>query len=190
MKPIDRFDPFNSRLCRNVRNALSEHFKTALEKKDLQPVHRIARHFLTAPQPTCVSDYIHNRLAAYESVVSELKEKDFADPVEIALVIWDRQLFFETHEFLEPHWMAATGDEKRFFQALIRAAGTYVHLEQGNLSAARRMAKKAIKGLTQGMARLAGHADPQRLLDKLNRLDPVPPVLAGTADPSAPSSER
>lgn len=188
MKPTDRFDPFNSRLCRNVRNALSEHFKTAVERKDLQPVQRIARYFLNVPQPTSVSDYIRNRLAAYESVLAELNRKDLADPVEIALVIWDRQLFFETHEFLEPHWMAATGDERRFFQALIRAAGTYVHLEQGNLTAAKRMAKKAVKGLTQGMARLAGHADPQRLLDKLNRLDPVPPMLAGTAIPSDPSS--
>jgi hypothetical protein len=181
MNPIDRFDPFNDRLCRNVRNALSESFKSAVEKRDLQPVCQVAHSFLNEGLPACVSDYLRQRLATYEKVLVEMASKRLADPLDIALVIWDRRLFFETHEYLEPYWMAATGDEKRLFQALIRAAGAYVHLEQGNLAAAKRIAGKAIDGLTHGRERLAAHADPQRLLDKLETLDPVPPTLSGTA---------
>lgn len=181
MNSIDRFDPFNNRLCRNVRNALSEAFVTAVEEKDLQPVGHIADSFLNEALPACVADYIHRRLATYETVLVVLDSKGLTDPLEIALAIWDGRLFFETHEYLEPHWMAAAGDEKRLFQALIRAAGTYVHLEQGNLAAARRIAGKAIQGISQGKDRLAVHTDPRRLLDKLKSLDPVPPTLSGTA---------
>jgi uncharacterized protein len=181
MNPIDRFDPFNDRLCRNVRNALSESFTSAVEKRDLRPVRRVAHLFLNEALPACVSAYIHRRLATYEEVLDALSSQRIADPLDIALVIWDRRLFFETHEYLESYWMAATGDEKRLFQALIRAAGAYVHLEQGNLAAAKRIAGKAIDGLTHGRDRLATHTDPQRLLNKLKTLDPVPPTLSGTA---------
>ena len=190
MHTNDRYDPFNNRLCRNVRNALSESFRSALEKKDLQPVHDVAQIFLDEPLPAYVSDYIHRRLSAYEKVLETLMSKHLANPLDIAMVIWDRQLFFETHEYLEPHWMAATGKKKRLLLALIRAAGVYVHLEQGNIGAARRIAEKAIEGLLQDKDRLTAHADPQRLLDKLKTLDPVPPTLYGTGGPPQSSIDR
>lgn len=181
MSPIERFDPFNDRLCRNVRNALSEAFKSAVEEKDLHPVGCVAQLFFDQTLPACVSDYIHQRVATYEAVLAELDAKAITDPLDIALVIWHRRLFFETHEFLEPYWLVASGDEKRLLQALIRAAGMYVHLEQGNLAAAKRIAAKAIDGLARGTDRLANHTDPQCLLEKLKTLDPVPPMPSGPA---------
>jgi hypothetical protein len=188
MNPIDCFDPFNNRLCRNVRNALSEAFKSALLERDLHPVDHVARILLNEKLPACVSDYIHQRLASYQVVLTELEAKGITDPLKVVLVIWDRRLFFETHEFLEPYWMAAEGGEKRLLQALIRAAGTYVHLEQGNFNAAGRMAGKAIAGLSQSQERLAEHIDPQRLIDTLKTLDHVPPALSGTAGVAKSSS--
>jgi hypothetical protein len=181
MKAIDRFDPFNDRLCRNVRNALSENFKEGMEKRDLQPVRRVAGFFMKDQPPACVAAYIDQRLTAYEAVLTDISSRTLEDPLDIALSLWDHRLFFETHEYLEFWWMAATGDEKRFFQAMIRAAGAYVHLEQGNLTGARRIAGKAIDGLKGCMERLASHANPQLLLDKLEALDPEPPTLSGTA---------
>ena len=188
MNSIDRFDPFNDRLCRNVRNALSEAFKSAIKESDLHPVDHVAHFFLNESVPDYVSDYIHRRIAAYEAVLAELDARGFTDPLDIALLIWDRRLFFETHEFLETYWLVASGEEKRLLQALIRFAGTYVHLEQGNLTAAKRIAAKAIDGISHGKDRLAGYADPQRLLAKLKTLDPEPPTLSGTAGLAKPSS--
>jgi hypothetical protein len=182
---LDRFDPFNNRLCRNVRNALSEGFKTALEQRDMQPVQRMAGFFLDDMPPAVVKNYVDKRLAAYQRVLAAMGNRTFADPLELAVLIWDQELFFETHEYLEAHWMDAAGEEKRLFQALIRAAGAYVHLEQGNLTGARRIADKALVVLEDQQQRLAAHADPRLLLDKLRRLDPVPPKLAGSADPAA-----
>ncbi|MBC2711656.1 MAG: DUF309 domain-containing protein [Desulfosarcina sp.] len=181
MIEIDRFDPFNNRLCRNVRNALSEGFKNVLDKRDMVPVRRIAGFFLNDPQPACVNAYIQRRLSAYEQVLTDVSSRRLGDPLDIAVSIWDRQLFFETHEYLEPYWMGAKGDEKLLLQAIIRAAGAYVHLEQGNLTGAKSIAGKAIDVLERYRDRLAPHADPQLLLDKLRKLDPVPPMLSGTA---------
>lgn len=178
MSEIDHFDPFNNRLCRNVRNALSEGFKDALERMALEPVQRTAGFLLDGDLPAVVRDYIDKRMTAYEGVLTELQDCPADDPLDIAPRIFNRRLFFETHEYLEPFWMAAEGDEKRMLQALIRAAGAYVHLEQGNRSAARRIAAKALQGIEQHRQRLTPHFDPQLLLDKLRSLDPDPPRLA------------
>jgi hypothetical protein len=181
MNEIERFDPFNNRLCRNVRNALSESFKDVLEKRDMHAVRRIAGFFLNDPQPACVDTYINRRLAAYEQVLADISRRHLDDPLDIAVAIWDHRLFFETHEYLEQYWMTADGDEKKLLQAIIRAAGAYVHLEQGNLTGATRIAGKAVAALERLRDRLAPHADVGQLLDKLKRLDPDPPMLSGTA---------
>jgi len=183
MIEIERFDPFNNRLCRNVRNALSENFKKVLEQKDMQPVRRIAGFFLDDPLPASVKTYIGQRLAAYEQVLADVRNRELEDPLDIAVAIWDRRLFFETHEYLEPHWMTADGDDKKLLQAIIRAAGAYVHLEQGNINGAKRIAAKAVAVLEVNQDRLSPFADPRLLLEKLRSLDPRPPTLAGTAGP-------
>lgn len=185
MTEIQRFDPFNNRLCRNVRNALSEAFKEVLDQKDMQPAQRIAGFFLDDAAPAFIKAYIDNRLAAYEGVLAGIRDHRLHDPLDVAMLIWDHRLFFETHEYLEQYWMTAAGDEKKLLQAIIRGAGAYVHLEQGNLTGARRIADKALAVLEQQQDRLAPHADPQLLLDKLRKLDPVPPTLAGTAIPGS-----
>lgn len=193
MTDIDRFDPFNNRLCRNVRNALSENFKAVLEQKQMQPVRRVAALFLDDPLPACVDAYIARRMATYEQVLAVVRDRRLDDPVDIALVIWDHHLFFETHEYLEQYWMTADGDDKKLLQAIIRAAGAYVHLEQGNLTGAKRIAAKALIVLEAHQDRFSAYADPRLLLKKLRLLDPVPPVLSGTAGPGhrpMPTTDR
>lgn len=189
----EQFDPFNNRLCRDVRNALSENFKTVLEQNSMQPVRRVAGFFLNDPLPPYVRTYIDQRLAAYERVLATVRNHGLDHPLDIVVAIWDRRLFFETHEYLEPHWMTAEGDDKKLLQAIIRAAGAYVHLEQGNLTGARRIADKAVAVLERHQDRLAPFADPRLLLAKLRSLDPEPPMLAGTAGPvdrPTPTNDR
>jgi predicted metal-dependent hydrolase len=181
MMDSERFDPFNNRLCRNVLNALSENFKQVLEQKKMQPVRRVADFFLSDPLPPCVRKYIDERLAAYEQVLANVHNHQLGHPLEIAVAIWDQRLFFETHEYLEQHWMTADGEEKKLLQAIIRAAGAYVHLEQGNLTGARRIAAKAVAVLEVHQDRLTPYADIRLLLAKLRSLDPKPPLLAGKA---------
>jgi predicted metal-dependent hydrolase len=55
--------------------------------------------------------------------------------------------------------MTADGDDKKLLQAIIRAAGAYVHLEQGNLIGAKRIAAKAVAVLERHQDRLSPYAD-------------------------------
>jgi uncharacterized protein len=190
MREIERFDPFNNRQCRNVRNALSENFKKALEQKKMRAVRRVAEIFLNDPLPMCVKTYIDWRLTAYEQVLTDIRRRKLDDPLDIAFAIWDRRLFFETHEYLEQHWMTAGGDDKKLLQAIIRAAGVYVHLEQGNLTGAKRIAAKALAVLKLHQDRLSPYADARLLLAKLRALDPMPPTLAKTDGPVTRSLSR
>ena len=90
----ERFDPFNNRLCRNVRNALSENFLKVLEQKKMQSVRRVAGYFLNDPVPAYVKIYIEQRLAAYEQVLTNVLNHKLDHPLEIAVAIWDQHLFF------------------------------------------------------------------------------------------------
>lgn len=178
MKEIERFDPFNNRLCRNVRNALSEAFKKALEQNDIQPVARVAGFFVEDQLPACVKSYIEKRMTAYRQVLDDVAANQLQGPLDVAFVIWDRRLFFETHEYLETYWMEAKGDAKKLLQAIIRAAGAYVHLEQGNMSGAKRISAKALAVLEAHSEQLAPYTTPQVLLDSLRTLNAEPPKLS------------
>ena len=189
MNPDNRFDPFNNRLCRDVRNTLGETFKSSIKKRDSYPVARVAGKILGETLPPWVSDYVNRRLSSYTAVLATLAAKNITDPIDVSLAIWAQGLFFEAHEFLEPYWMAADGKEKLLLQALIRAAGSFVHLEQGNLGAAKRIAGKAIVGLCQVKDLLARHTDPERLIDSLKNLDgKVPTLLMAGMDSQASSN--
>lgn len=186
MTAIDRFDPFTNRLCRNVRNALSEAFMDALQAMDMLPVRQAAGYFIEDTLPEPVRIYIDRRMAAYADVLADIRRQPSEDPLDVAMRIWDRRLFFETHEYLEPFWMRAEGEQRTLLQALIRAAGTYVHLERGHRKGAERIAAKAIAGIARHQDRLAGYVDARLLLAKLKSLDPEPPVLSGSAGSAPP----
>ena len=183
MTDSERFDPFNNRQCRDVRNALSVAFIAALVQQDLRPVQHAADDFAADRLPETVRAYIDKRLAAYATVTASLRRQPAADPLAVAFRIWDSGLFFETHEYLEEFWMGADGERKKLLQAVIRAAGTYVHLEQGNIKGAARIAAKAIEGLEPRQDQLSRYIDAKLLLEKLRSLDPEPPTLSGTATP-------
>jgi hypothetical protein len=95
----------------------------------------------------------------------------------IALLLWDQKLFFEFHEWLEQKWHNSQGTEKIIFQALIRAAGTYIHLEHGKIAGARKMASRAVTNLIRYKESIPIFFNVELLVAKLKALDPVPPKL-------------
>jgi Domain of unknown function (DUF309) len=54
-----------------------------------------------------------------------------------AAVLFDAGLYFEVHEVLEPHWIAALGSDREALQGLIQIAVGYQHLANENLKGAR-----------------------------------------------------
>ncbi len=180
------FDPFEDRVARDVRNALSEALTLVFEQLDLAPARRVAEDMLSGNPGEVYGQYIMSRLESYNQALTLVREEDIATAWERALVLWDLGLFFEVHEILEHAWLAATGAEKQVLQAMIRAAGMYIKLhDQGNESGARKMAQKAAEVLEANRSFFAADFPLDLLLDKLRRLDPVPPKLRTAGEPSS-----
>jgi hypothetical protein len=170
------FDPFNDRIARDIRNELSVSFVKSLEEGSFYCVRSKAQSLVSVSQVEQHKKYIADRLKSYEDAFYEIRDAGIKDPVTRALVLWDSGLFFEVHELLEKEWLRAKGERKKALQGLIRAAGMYIHLEQGNLVGAQKMAEKAADALDRfGDRLLIKRLD--ALLDCLIHLNPVPPRL-------------
>ena len=129
------FDPFNDRRARDIRNELSKQFCSALAAGDLAPLQARGRALLVDPTASAYADYVTDRMARYEKTGRSILGNALSS-FHQALVLWDHELFFEVHELLEELWMKAVGDEKKALQAMIRAAGGYVHLASGRKKSA------------------------------------------------------
>jgi uncharacterized protein len=176
------FDPFESRLCRNIRNELSESLMKALHGRDMGPPTAVARKYVSESAEPFIIGYIDDRLTRYRTIMTQLRSAhiQIRDTFIISLLLWDQELFFEVHEWLERKWRNSEGAEKMLFQALIRAAGAYVHLEHGGTAAARKMASKAVASLIRCKALVPLCFNVDVLIDKLEELDPVPPKLGAS----------
>lgn len=187
--PQTLFNPFSDRLSRDIRNGLSHSFAADLKTGELTASRKIATQFLNATQDECYRTYIDERLRRYTKILEDLQApekilyRDKNDPLEVALHLWDTELFFEVHEILEQAWHRATGEEKIFFQAMIRAAGAYVKAEAGQLKAAKRIAEKARSTLTSFRERLSLSIDPELLLSGLRDISKPPPKLLTKRNP-------
>jgi len=176
---MNAFDPFHDRLARDIRNTLSETLSLHLASQDLGAIQAV-----TANKTSAMKDltpvhhaYIEKRLNSYKRCLAIIRRDGITDRFQQALILWDENLFYEVHEVLESLWMQAQGAERMGLQAIIRAAGVYVHLAQGHLTAARSMADKAAHGLTAHSHALPTTINCAALLAALRRLDPRPPSL-------------
>jgi uncharacterized protein len=172
------FDPFQDRQARLLRNELSHALVRALETSSPRPFKLVGQELLARVTDTVHRTYISDRLARYDHAFAAIRELGPTGSWEQALVLWNHLLFFEVHDVLETTWRHAEGAKREGLQAMIRAAGVYVHLEQGNLPGARRMAAKAVISLRAWRSNgLPPFASRKRLIDALERLDPEPPRL-------------
>lgn len=173
------FDPFQSRICRDIRNDLSESLIESIFAGNMGPSRKIAEKYASEDIEAFISEYIQTRLARYQSVLHQIQSAGFRtdEKYRVAILLWDHELFFEVHEWLEQQWHMARGVEKKVIQALIRAAGTYVHLALGRIDSAEKIGLKAIEGIVAHKASVPDIIDVERLIEKLKTLDPIPPKL-------------
>jgi hypothetical protein len=88
-------------------------------------------------------------LAAVAGQPLQTRDADLRRALRAAACLFDAGLYFEVHELLEPHWMAAGGEERQALQGLIQVAVAWQHLANGNTAGARSL-------LIEGGARLHG----------------------------------
>jgi hypothetical protein len=173
------FDPFSSRACRDIRNELSESLLGAIHDQNMAPVQAVADTYRSMDLQPHIRSYMDDRMRRYRNILSQIPPADPADrdTLPVAALLWDQGLFFEVHEWLEEKWHSSRGAERDLFQALIRAAGTYIHLEVNRLEAARKMAAKAVPALVRLKAIIPSGNHLDDLIAGLEALDPVAPKL-------------
>jgi hypothetical protein len=178
MSKDDFFDPRNDRLARDIRNNLARAFVKRLDPDlDLAPVRELASHLLSDGPTSLHQDYINDRLHRFQDVKETIRDQGIEDDLQRALVLWDQELFFETHEVLEKLWLKAEGIEKLILQALIRAAGYFIHLGTGNLVGAEKMAGKAYETLNKYKEKPLTIKGLGLLLECLRHRETTPPKL-------------
>ena len=94
--------------------------------------------------------------------------------LDAAARLYEAGLYFEVHEWLEPHWMAASGETREALQGVIQAAVGWQHLANDNVAGARSL-------LAEGAARLHGRRLGARDFDAFARAT----AAAATRVPSA-----
>ena len=164
----------------------------AIHDQDIGPSTIVAQKYASEDVEPSIHRYIHDRLNRYRTVMNQIRSAQLQrhETFLIALLLWDQELFFEVHEWLESKWHDSEGTEKMIFQALIRAAGVYVHLEHGRTAGARKMASKAVASLTRNKAFVPSCFNRKLLIDKLKALDPVPPKLGALRWPAKSSRSK
>ncbi|MEN8142913.1 MAG: DUF309 domain-containing protein [Thermodesulfobacteriota bacterium] len=178
MAEYNFFDTRNDRLARDIRNKLGKAFvKRLAPDLDLTPVAELAENFLAENPGAVYENYIRQRLAGFHAAKQHISQNKINDNYYRALVLWDHELFFETHEILESLWMKAAGSRKLILQALIRAAGVYIHLANHNQNGAEKMAAKARETLTALREEVPPFPGLEKLLDSLANLEHTPPKL-------------
>lgn len=171
-----RFDPFNDQTARDIRNALSVAFVKGVQSRSSAALYKLAEALQSSVQEEIYLEYIRKRMTRYEAAFAIIKEQEMVVAIQQSLVLWDEKLFFEVHELLEKEWRQAKGDRKKALQGMIRAAGMYVHLEQGNMTGAGKMAEKSIQAL-QNYGDELHIKKIDLLIDALEHLAAVPPRL-------------
>jgi predicted metal-dependent hydrolase len=76
-------------------------------------------------------------------------EADLGQALQAAAALFDAGLYFEVHEVLEPHWVAARGETREALQGLIQIAVGYQHRADGNALGAHAL-------LGEGVTRVRG----------------------------------
>jgi hypothetical protein len=138
------FDPFNDRPSRTVRNRLSIKLQACIADREVfgDAPRDLVQQF---PQPPYAA-YIRNRVERYRTATREIRSVG-GTPLTQAATLLRLGLYFEAHEILEPHWLAAEGREREGLKGLIQAIGVDVHREAGHAAAAQKLACKAVERL-------------------------------------------
>jgi hypothetical protein len=186
------FDPLTSRSCRNIRNEMAVGLLRAIHDRNLAPVLAIAETYRAMGLEPHIQNYIEARMSRYRKILSQIPPEDptIRQALSVAVLLWDHKLFFEVHEWLEKKWHRSRGAEKALYQALIRAAGTYMHLESNRTETARKIAAKAIPVLKKHRALLPADYPLGALISGLESLDPDAPKLGGDSPFPSPPPER
>lgn len=171
------FNPFESRLCRDIRNKLAHGFVQSILKNDRCMFQNEIQPYQSKNIKAYHTTYICHRVNCLEKVFDQMAAQGIksTDDRLISVILWNLGLFFECHEWLENQWLTAHGNHKKALQALILAAVVYEQLEYDRQAAAKKVAAKAIPLFNEYREMIPKPFDVDTFVLKLTRIDPVWP---------------
>jgi len=169
-----RFDPFNDRRARDIRNRLSRLFMEALARGDMDVLESWFRRQDIGPP---YRPWAEARLQRYRELVACSAGRSLP-ALAIFCWMWNKELFFECHELVEEEWRRATGRRRAALQGLIQAAGFYVHSERGAQAAAARIGRKAVANLRGHREQLPAWLDVETICVAIETGSRRPPRLS------------
>lgn len=145
------FDPFESRLCRDIRNDLGAGFVKSVQQRSFTPFHSSLDKFQNYIDRKPTGTYIKNRFTLLHNIINQIEtnEPRIENVFSILQWFWDHQLFYEFHEWVEELWQIENGNSKKALQALILAAVACEQHHYNRVSPARKLSDKAIKKFYQ-----------------------------------------
>lgn len=172
-----RFDPFENRHCRDVRNSLGHGFVRAIQAQDFCLFPPKIPGDPPGEPPAHIAGYIHHRTDCLKKVLDQMAACHYLDTdhFEISILLWNLELFFEFHEWLEIKWITARGKTKKALQALVLSAVVYEQLVYGRKIPAKKLAEKAILLFSQHRTIIPPLFDTDLFITKLAGPDPAAP---------------
>jgi hypothetical protein len=168
-----KFDPYESRPAREIRNQLSTAFVRALETAEFGNLEKEANRICPADTDPAGLDFACERIRRYRHVFDRIRTDGIVDPIRRAVYLWNEGLYFEVHEILETVWNGKERWRKEGLRGLIQAAGVFVHRERGAARAAEKLARRA-----------AGHLREHR--QELEEIENLEELIEALGDPGRP----
>ena len=172
-----KFDPFNDRTSRNIRNNLSSAFAQAVRRRSPEIFRTCAETCLREATAESHVRYVQQRLQRYERAFREIASLDETNLLCAAIILWNHELFFEFHECIEMIWVHTDGPKHEALKGLIQAAGFHIHMERGCRRVALRLAKKASGHISGNRECLRCIANLETLIRGLDQGDSEPVKL-------------
>lgn len=174
---MEKFDPYNDRIARDIRNTLSSALVNELTGNGDALLSTVADEWLAQVLAPIYQAYIKEKQVLYRQAIGEIKSCNATDPRYQAISLWNLGLFFEMHELLETIWQNAFEPERTALKGWIQAAGVYVHYHRGKPDAALGLAQRAVKHLRKGRGCLGFIANLDQLIEALaNPSDAAPQI--------------
>jgi len=168
-----KFDPFENRTCRDVRNNLGQAVVKSIQTQSMEPFSEVQKTFKISVDQTDIHLYIDHRKNCLEQIINQISTDKILQNTEnqICMLLWNHELFFELHEWLEEKWAHATGDQKKGLQALIFATVAFEHLSYGRQKPAKKMVYKSMALLDQYPNHIPKWVDSILFKERLNTQD-------------------
>jgi len=177
------FDPFADRLSRDIRNTLCHTMVHDLQRGQRSEFMKQCRCWLQQDLPDAHRAYIEDSRRTFERLFEPCPLKDNANPLGLAVRLWNEGMFFEVHEVVEHLWHPATGPRKQALKGFVQAAGCYVHHRASHGKAANGLALKAAVNLRSAAMFFGEIANLEELIGSLENRSAEAPRLAFSGSP-------